>query len=66
MIAPQTARTQRRLERVVERSPGIKQWAYRGQPLYTYVHESKGRAVTGSDVPGLAQRVHAACAAAAG
>src|SRR5262249_1400648 len=37
---------------VIERSPGIKQWAYRSQPLYTYVHEKKARAVTGSDIPG--------------
>jgi predicted lipoprotein with Yx(FWY)xxD motif len=51
VIAPQTAKTKGDWS-VVERSPGIKQWAYRGQPLYTYVHESKGRAVTGSDVPG--------------
>jgi predicted lipoprotein with Yx(FWY)xxD motif len=51
VIAPQTAKTKGDWS-VVERSPGIKQWAYRGQPLYTYVHEKKARAMTGSDMPG--------------
>ena len=51
VIAPQTAKPKGEWS-VVERSPGIKQWAYRSQPLYTYVHEKKARAVTGSDIPG--------------
>ena len=51
VIAPQTAKAKGDWS-VIERSPGIKQWAYRGQPLYTYVHENKGRAMTGGDNPG--------------
>ena len=51
VLAPQTARSRGEWS-VVERSPGIKQWAYRGKPLYTYVHERRGRSVTGSDIPG--------------
>lgn len=51
VLAPQTAKPKGDWS-VVERSPGIKQWAYRGKPLYTYVHEKRARAVTGSDIPG--------------
>jgi predicted lipoprotein with Yx(FWY)xxD motif len=51
VIAPQTAKPKGDWS-VIERSPGIKQWAFRGMPLYTYVHENKGRAMTGSDNPG--------------
>jgi len=51
VVAPQTAKAKGEWS-VVERSPGIKQWAYRGKPLYTYVHERRARAVTGSDNPG--------------
>lgn len=51
VIAPQTAKAKGDWS-VIERSPGIKQWAYRSQPLYTYVHENKGRAMTGGDNPG--------------
>jgi predicted lipoprotein with Yx(FWY)xxD motif len=51
VLAPQTARS-RGDWGVVERSPGIKQWAYRGKPLYTCIHEKHARSVTGSDVPG--------------
>jgi len=51
VVAPQTAKAKGEWS-VIERSPGIKQWAYRGKPLYTYVHEKKARAVTGSDNPG--------------
>lgn len=51
VLAPQTAKPRGDWS-VVERSPGIKQWAYRGKPLYTYVHEKRARSVTGSDNPG--------------
>lgn len=37
---------------IVERSPGIRQWAYRGKPLYTYRLEKRTRSMTGSDNPG--------------
>src|SRR5690606_17496234 len=36
----------------VERAPGIKQWAFRGKPLYTYILDPRTRSLIGSDVPG--------------
>jgi len=35
-----------------ERSPGIKQWAFRGRPLYTYNYDRGERSFMGADVPG--------------
>lgn len=37
---------------IVERSPGVGQWAFRGKPLYTYVLEKQTRSMTGVDNPG--------------
>ena len=37
---------------VVTRRGGEKQWAYRGQPLYTHVLDTKERSYEGSDVAG--------------
>lgn len=37
---------------LIERSPGIKQWAFRGQPLYQYRLDSLANGFKGSDVPG--------------
>lgn len=37
---------------VLEREPGIKQWAFRGEPLYTRVGEEREHSLEGSDVPG--------------
>ena len=51
VLAPQTAR-ERGEWSTIERTPGVKQWAYRGKALYTYRLESRTRAFTGSDVPG--------------
>lgn len=51
VLAPQTAKPRGEWS-VVERSPGIKQWAYRGKPLYTYIPDKRTRSVIGSDVPG--------------
>lgn len=36
---------------IIERSPGIRQWTFRKQPLYTHVGEPASR-MYGSDVPG--------------
>ena len=36
---------------VIERSPGVGQWAYRGQPLYTNVNDDEQRRVIGTDIP---------------
>ncbi|MFK7831070.1 MAG: hypothetical protein AB8B57_14930 [Congregibacter sp.] len=37
---------------LLERSPGLRQWVYRGSPLYTYKHDPAGWSQTGSDIPG--------------
>lgn len=35
-----------------ERSPGIKQWAFRGKPLYRFINDPKILSQDGSDMPG--------------
>jgi len=37
---------------IIERSPGYRQWAFRGKPLYRYALDSRARSLEGSDVPG--------------
>lgn len=37
---------------IIERSPGITQWAYRGRPLYTYIPDERRHSLIGSDEPG--------------
>ena len=37
---------------VIERTPGIGQWAFRGEPLYTYNNDPGTVSVVGSDEPG--------------
>jgi predicted lipoprotein with Yx(FWY)xxD motif len=37
---------------VIERSPGILQWVFRGKPLYAHIGENRARSLEGSDVPG--------------
>lgn len=37
---------------IIERSPGVRQWTYRQQPLYTYVLDQRTWSLEGSDVPG--------------
>jgi predicted lipoprotein with Yx(FWY)xxD motif len=37
---------------IVERSPGVKQWAYRGKPVYSYNLEEKRPSFEGSDEAG--------------
>jgi predicted lipoprotein with Yx(FWY)xxD motif len=39
---------------VIQRSPGVKQWTFRGKPLYTDARAGEGRrtSLAGSDVPG--------------
>jgi predicted lipoprotein with Yx(FWY)xxD motif len=51
MLAPQTALAQGDWS-TLERSPGVKQWVYRGQPLYTYVLDTDPWSQEGSDVDG--------------
>lgn len=51
VAAPQIAKTHGDWS-VVERSPGVRQWAFRGKPLYTYRLEKRTRSMTGVDNPG--------------
>jgi predicted lipoprotein with Yx(FWY)xxD motif len=37
---------------IFERSPGVRQWAFRKKPLYTYALDAETRSQEGSDVPG--------------
>jgi predicted lipoprotein with Yx(FWY)xxD motif len=51
VLAPETAQARGDWS-IIERSPGIEQWAYRGKALYTDLQEKQTRSVTGSDVQG--------------
>jgi predicted lipoprotein with Yx(FWY)xxD motif len=51
MEAPEYARAIGEFS-IFERTPGIRQWAFRGKPLYTSVADSKVRSFDGGDVPG--------------
>ena len=37
---------------IIERSPGVRQWAFRQTPLYTYALDPQSWSLEGSDVPG--------------
>jgi len=37
---------------ILERSPGVRQWVFRGKPLYTYTLDHHSWSQEGSDVPG--------------
>ena len=51
MLAPESARPHGEWS-VIERSPGVLQWAFRKKPLYRYALDSDARSYEGSDVPG--------------
>lgn len=51
VIAPQAAVSQGEWS-VFERSPGVRQWAFRKQPLYTYALDAETSSLQGGDVPG--------------
>jgi predicted lipoprotein with Yx(FWY)xxD motif len=51
VIAPDFAQPQAGWT-TIERAPGIKQWAFRGKPVYTYVLDREIRGLDGEDVPG--------------
>lgn len=54
ILAPQAIRPQGEWS-LLERSPGVLQWVYRGKPLYTYAPEVAGGnqwSLEGSDTPG--------------
>lgn len=51
ILAPETASLSGDWS-VVERSPGVKQWAFKGRPVYRYLGDTRTRGRTGSDIPG--------------
>lgn len=51
LIAPELARPKGEWS-IVERSPGVRQWVFRGRPLYTYVLDQRSWSQEGSDVRG--------------
>jgi predicted lipoprotein with Yx(FWY)xxD motif len=52
VLAPEVGVMAREAWSVIERSPGVRQWAFRGSPLYTYVHDPKPGNQHGVDVSG--------------
>jgi predicted lipoprotein with Yx(FWY)xxD motif len=51
VLAPALSRPQGAFT-VFERLPGIKQWAFHGEPLYTRVGEERQHSLEGADAPG--------------
>ena len=51
MLAPALARALGEWS-IIERSPGVRQWTFRGQPLYTHTLDQQAWSQEGSDVPG--------------
>ena len=51
MLAPQSARPHGDWS-IFERLPGVRQWAFRNQPLYRYALDTRSQALDGSDEPG--------------
>lgn len=51
VAAPAMARAQGEWS-VIERSPGVRQWAFRNKPLYRNVLDQRSWSLEGSDVPG--------------
>lgn len=51
VLAPALARAKGEWSSV-ERSPGVRQWAFRGKPLYTYALDQSSWSLQGSDIPG--------------
>lgn len=51
VIAPDLARPQGEWS-VLERAFGVRQWVFRGEPLYTYRHDRQSLSQEGSDEPG--------------
>ena len=51
MLAPESARPHGDWT-IFERTPGLKQWAFRKKPLYRYSLDTHARSLEGRDVPG--------------
>ena len=52
VLAPEVGYQAREEWSIVERLPGVKQWAFRKQPLYTHIGDSGPRQHRGIDIPG--------------
>lgn len=52
VLAANTAPVARGDWSIFERSPGIKQWAFRRRPLYTRIGEERPHSFDGGDIPG--------------
>ncbi len=52
VLAPEIGNASREEWSVIERAPGVKQWAYRGRPLYTYIPDGSPGVQHGVDVAG--------------
>ncbi|MFT4862656.1 MAG: putative lipoprotein with Yx(FWY)xxD motif [Pseudohongiellaceae bacterium] len=51
VIAPALAKAQGEWA-ILERSPGVRQWVFRGKPLYTHIFDTGSWSLLGSDKPG--------------
>ena len=51
VLAPEMARSMGEWS-VLDRAPGVRQWVFRGKPLYTHRPEEQSWGQSGSDVPG--------------
>ncbi|MDY6946947.1 MAG: hypothetical protein SXG53_14620 [Pseudomonadota bacterium] len=51
VLAPETVRPQGDWS-IIESSPGVKQWAFRKMPVYTYALDTRAGSLAGGDVPG--------------
>lgn len=51
VLAPQLARPQGDWS-IIQRTPGVNQWVFRGKPLYTYALDDEPWSFEGTDVPG--------------
>lgn len=51
IVAPELARAKADWS-FIERSPGVRQWVFRGRPLYTYELDQSSWSLQGSDEPG--------------
>ncbi len=51
VIAPALAKDQGEWA-ILERSPGVRQWVFRGKPLYTHKFDTRSWSLLGSDKPG--------------
>lgn len=52
VLAPEVGASSREEWSVIERTSGVKQWAYRGRPLYTYMADPGPGALHGQDIAG--------------